>query len=348
MISSKQKKIRLKNIPISFIADQKFFFILTTLFVLLLALMLVSLGSGTISISIPRVILTLLGEGSAVENFAILKHRLPRILLGVLVGSGLALSGAILQGLIKNPLASPDIIGINSGASLMAVIFIILLGDQFSIRLLPLFSFLGSLFTVFILYILSWKNGINPFRMVLIGFGVTALLGSAQTIIMLNGNITAVGSAYTWLTGSLHATQWHEVRIVAFWMLILIPTTLLMAMSLNLQQVSDDITVSLGGNLQRIRVILIILAACLAGISVAFAGGIGFVGLMAPHIARKLVGTSYGQLLPCSALVGSIIVVFADWIGRTWFAPLDIAVGVFTALIGAPFFLYLFISMGKK
>lgn len=340
--------IRLRKPRMSFLVQTRALMIMVVLAAVLIAIMLISLGSGTTPVSIDRVIATVFGHGTSAEHFAVMRLRMPRILLGCLVGTGLALAGAILQGMIRNPLASPDVIGVNSGASLMAVVFIALLGDKLSIHYLPLFAFLGALCVVFLMYGLAWKGGVSPFRLILIGFGVSALLGSVQTILMIFGPIWRTSQSYVWLTGSLHATKWYEVHVVSVWMAVLLPLLVGLVMALNLQQVSDDITVGLGGRLQLIRLGLIAMAACLAGISIAFAGGIGFIGLMAPHIARKLVGASNGQLLPCAALIGAILVVFADWIGRTWFAPLDIAAGVFTAMIGAPFFLYLFIRMRSK
>lgn len=348
MIESSHKIFRAKNLPFSLLIQTRSLVAIIALFAFLLTLMLVSLSSGSNDITFYRMIITLKGEGTPIENFSVMTLRLPRILLGSLVGVGFALSGAILQGLIRNPLASPDIIGINSGASLMAVIFITLLHDYFDIAFLPLFAFSGALITSLVLYLLAWKKGVTPFRLILIGFGISSLLGAFQTMLMLSGDLARVGLAYKWLTGSLHATSWSDVKIVFIWMLILIPSLIFFIKALNLQQVSDEITINLGGRVQSIRIGLIIIAACLSGVSVSFAGGMSFVGLISPHIARKLVGTSYGQLLPCSALIGAILVVFSDWIGRTFFSPLDIAAGVFISLIGAPFFLYLFVMMDKK
>lgn len=344
------RTFRLKWPAVSFLIDTRALVILLVLVAVLAAIMMISLGSGTTKVGFWRLLATFLGDGTNSEKFAVLRLRMPRVLIGCLVGMGLALSGAILQGMVRNPLASPDIIGVSSGASIMAVLFITVLRDAWglSIQFLPLFAFTGAILVVAIMYGLAWKGGVSPFRLILIGFGVTALIGSVQTILMLYGAITNTASAFVWLTGSLHATKWLEVQVVAGWMAVLLPLLAGLVMALNMQQVSDDITIGLGGRLQLIRLGLVAMAACLAGVSISFTGGIGFIGLMAPHIARKLVGTSYGQLLPCSALIGAILVVFADWIGRTWFAPLDIAAGVFTAMIGAPFFIYLFIRMRSK
>ncbi|TCK92409.1 iron complex transport system permease protein [Natranaerovirga hydrolytica] len=340
--------IRLKRLPVSFMIQKQAMIVMLILSIILISISLISLSTGTIKIGMDRIFQTFIGSGTDIENFTILTLRLPRIILGILAGVGLSLSGAILQGLIRNPLAGPDVIGVNSGASLMAVIFITLFADTVSIHFLPFFAFFGAVLVVFFMYGLSWKNGVTPLRLILIGFGVKALLGAVQRILMLSGTMLRTSQAYTWLAGSLYATKWYEVQIVSIWMLILIPLLIVAVKSLNMQQVSDEITVSLGGRLQIIRLGLISLAACLAGIIIAFTGGIGFIGLMSPHIARKLVGTTYGQLLPCSALIGAILIVVSDWIGRTWFAPVEIAVGVFTSLLGAPFFIYLFIKMRNK
>ena len=171
----------------------------------------------------------------------------------------------------------------------MAVLFIAIFSEKLSIYYLPLFAFFGGIAVVLLIYALAWKGGVNPLRLILIGFGIKALLSAAQTILMIYGPIWRTNQSYIWLTGSLHATQQYQVNIVFWWMIVLVPLLIVAVRALNMQQVSDDITVSLGGRLQFIRFGLIILAACLAGISIAFSGGIGFIGLMAPHTPANLL-----------------------------------------------------------
>ncbi|WP_018922976.1 FecCD family ABC transporter permease [Salsuginibacillus kocurii] len=347
MKSRTYQTFRANRMKFSFIAERKALFIMALLNVMLVGLVIVSLGSGSIDIPFQEVVAALFGFGSDSHQLTIFTIRMPRVLLGILVGVGLALSGAILQGMIRNPLAAPDIIGVTSGATLFAVLYISVFSATLSIQFLPLFAFAGALLAVVLLYLLAWKDGVSPIRLILVGIGLTALLGAGRTFMVIFSPIWQSSQAYTWTTGSLHASQWMEVQIIAGWLVVLIPLLILMVRALNLQAVSEEITIGLGGRLQWQRAGLIALAACFAGIAVAFGGGIGFVGLMAPHMARKLVGSSFGQLLPVAALLGALIVVLADWIGRTWFAPTDIPVGVFTAMIGAPFFIYLFVRMKK-
>lgn len=263
------------------------------------------------------------------------------MLLSLLVGAALGMSGALLQGIIRNPLASPDVIGITGGAAVAAVGFVTLLGGAVSIKLLPLFAIVGALLTALIIYMLAWKKGVSPIRLVLIGIGVSAITGAGTTFMLILSPFYTAGQAYIWLTGSVYGASWTDVRTILPVIVIVVPLAIWFARSLNAQEFGDDLATGLGVTVQWHRSALLLCSVLLAGIAVAVAGTIGFVGLIAPHIARKLVGRMFGSMLIVSGLVGALLVFAADLIARTAFLPLDVPAGVFTAGVGAPFFLYL-------
>lgn len=324
----------------SFLVDRKVVWVTLMLALATLAVAILSTGLGEMKISPLEVVKTFFGVGDPANSLVVLTFRLPRIVLAVLVGMALAVSGAILQGIIRNPLASPDVIGITGGASVAAVTFITYL-STLSIHWLPLFAFLGAMVITVLLYAMAWKNGVAPLRLVLVGVGIGASMSAFTTLLLVTSPLFLTSKAITWLTGSIYGATWTNVFTLLPWVLVLLPTTFVLARYVNVQQLGDDVATSVGGRVQVQRIILLALCAALAGAAVAVGGAIGFVGLLAPHIARQLVGPSFGGLLPVAALVGALIVLLADLIGRIAFAPLDLPVGIFTAGIGAPFFIYL-------
>ncbi|NIK12811.1 FecCD family ABC transporter permease [Alkalibacillus sp. S2W] len=350
-MNNKQFPVRLGKV--SFLIDKKSFYIISLLTVLAIVLMIVSLGIGQLFISPVDVIRAVIGQGTEMENLVVNSFRMPRILLSMLAGAALAMSGAILQGLIRNPLASPDIIGITGGAALTTVIFLAIYTDRsntltMSIQWLPLASFIGAVVIGFLVYFLSWKNGrITPFRLVLIGVGVAAAADAVTSLVMILGPIHSAAKATIWLTGSVNGTNWNEIATIAPWVFGITFILFIYARRLNMQELGEDLAKNAGQLVQRDRFMLLLLSTSLAGGAVAFAGGIGFVGLMAPHIARKIIGSAFGALIPVSALVGGMIVVLADILGRMLFMPLEVPVGVFTSLIGAPYFIYLLFKSHK-
>ncbi|WP_085991301.1 FecCD family ABC transporter permease [Oceanobacillus senegalensis] len=341
-----------KNIPfrigkISFLINRKSFLTTIVLTILIISLMIISLGIGQMQVSPWNVIKAIFGAGNEMDMLVVQSFRMPRILLAVLSGAGLALSGAILQGIIRNPLASPDIIGITGGAAATTVAFLAIFSDRsntltLSIHWLPLASFVGAMGMGFLVYFLARKNGkIAPIRLVLIGVGISTAVQALTTMMMLLGPIFTASRANIWITGSLNGTNWTEILTITPWILCLSVILFVYARRLNVQELGEELATNAGELVQKDRFILLLLSTALAGGAVAFAGGIGFVGLMAPHIARKLVGSVFGALLPVSALIGGIIVLLADLLARTAFAPLEIPAGVFTSAIGAPYFIYL-------
>jgi iron complex transport system permease protein len=280
------------------------------------------------------------------EKLIITSFRLPRIIVALMVGISLAIAGGILQGMIRNPLASPDVLGITGGAAAAVVSFLAIFSDKnhsltVSIAWLPLAAFIGATVVGFIVYFLAWKNGVSPIRLVLIGIGISTLMQAITTLTMVMGPIYQASQANIWITGTVYGSNWKNVAILVPWTVIFVIIALAVARTINIQELGDEVATGLGGKVQKQRFLLLMISTALIGGSVAFAGGIGFVGLMAPHMARRLVGSSFGALLPTSALIGGILVMIADLIGRTLFSPLEVPAGVFTAGIGAPYFIYL-------
>jgi iron complex transport system permease protein len=288
-----------------------------------------------------QVLQALIAPQSSDIAFIIWELRLPRIVLAVLVGAALAIAGAILQSIVRNPLASPDVIGITSGAALAAVLFLVLLSSHLSIQWLPFAAMLGALVAALAVVSLTWKNGISPSRMVLVGIGLAAAMGAGTTLLIVLSDDSAAMAAYVWLTGSLYAAQWKDVQGMLPWLLVTVPLCLVFTRHADAMALGDSVAEGLGVAILRSRLVLLACSVALAGAAVAFAGGLSFVGLIAPHLAAKLVGRNLARLIPMSALVGALIVLYADLLGRVAFLPKDLPAGIFVAGIGAPFFVYL-------
>ncbi|EOR25245.1 iron ABC transporter permease [Cytobacillus oceanisediminis] len=342
----KYTSFRVAKNHISFLFDSKSLFLISTFFIFLLVIFFISAGIGEEFIPPWEIVTILLGHGSDFDTLIVQSFRMPRILLSILVGMSLAVAGAILQSVVRNPLASPDIIGITGGASVAVVLFLALFSDMnhsltISISWMPLAAFIGATLVAFLLYLLAWKKGVSPVRLVLVGIGLWALTKSLTTLFMILGPIYQVSQANIWITGSVYAANWGNIQIAAPIILILLMISFIMIRTVNIQDLGEEIAIGLGSKVQQQRFVLLLICTALIGTAVAFAGGIGFVGLMAPHIARKLVGSSFGALLPLSAFIGAILVLIADTIGRTLFLPIEVPAGIFTATIGAPYFIFL-------
>ncbi len=314
---------------------------LLMLSLLLLASAGLSLCLGSFPTPPLQVLDALAAPQSSDITFIIWELRLPRITLAILVGAALAIAGAILQSIVRNPLASPDVIGITSGAALAAVVFLSLLSTTLSIHWLPVAAMLGALVSALLVVSLAWKNGISPSRMVLVGIGLAAAMGAGTTLLIVISDDSAAMTAYVWLTGSLYAAQWDDVWGLLPWLVVAVPISLTFARHADAMALGDSVAEGLGVAILRSRLALLACSVALAGAAVAFAGGLSFVGLIAPHLAARLVGRNMARLVPASALVGALIVLYADLLGRVAFLPKDLPAGIFVAGIGAPFFVYL-------
>lgn len=326
--------------------------VLCTLIICILSLLL-SLSIGQKNISVIKVITILLGADESGDSLIVNAIRLPRTLVALFVGISLGLSGAILQGVVKNPLAAPNIIGITDSGSVGALIFLTIFTDPknnsltTSIFYMPLFAFAGAFLAVLLVYFLAFKKGVTPYRLILIGIAVSGAAKALTSILIINGPVVFIKEAQLWITGTVYGTNWTHVKLLSLWFLILLILTLFYIRELNIQNFDDSISTGLGSAVEKNRFILMVLSAALASGAVAVGGGISFVGLIAPHISRKLTNSSFENIIPLSALIGGIIVVLSDLAARRLFFPLDLPVGIFTAGIGAPFFIYLLIKNQK-
>ncbi|PLS18054.1 iron ABC transporter permease [Bacillus sp. M6-12] len=331
---------------ISFLIDKKALFIFLALLAGAMAVFLISTGMGEMKLSPLAVLQVFFGGGSEMDRLVIHSFRLPRILVAAMAGIGLSVAGGLLQGMIRNPLASPDILGITGGAAVAVVGFLAIFSDSnhvltVSIKWLPVAAFIGATIISVLIYVFAWNKGVSPVRLVLIGIGMMGLTKALTTLMMILGPIYQTSQANMWITGTVYGASWNNVAVIVPWILVLTAFAFIYSRNVNVQELGDEVATGLGGKVQQQRFILIMLSTGLIAGSVAFAGGIGFVGLMAPHIARRMVGSAFGALLPVSALIGGIIVMLADLAGRIVFSPLEIPAGVFTASIGAPYFIYL-------
>lgn len=279
-------------------------------------------------------------KASLVTEMIVLDLRLPRALMAVVVGATLAVAGAISQSVMRNPLAEPGLLGINSGAALAALI-VLVHRPQTSVVWLPWAAFGGALAMSGTIYALSWRGGASSARLILIGIGLSALAGAAASFISAFGDVTAVQRAMVWLAGSLADSRWVRVQTTVIWLAVPLALVLLTARELDLAGFGDDTGRGLGQRVELTRAAMLLACTVLTGAAVAAAGLIGFVGLVAPHLARRFSGPRHGRLLPLSALIGAALVLAADILGRVVIAPAELPVGIVTALIGAPFFGYL-------
>ncbi|MEK4484499.1 iron ABC transporter permease [Psychrobacillus sp. FSL H8-0484] len=315
---------------------------------LVLATAIISAGIGYSSLSFDRLLPTLLGHGTFKEEFVLFSVRLPRIVITLLAGMALALSGAILQGITRNDLADPGIIGINSGAGVAISLFFLFFPIQPGsfVYMLPFVAFIGALLTAFFIYILSYsrKVGLQPERLVLVGIGFSMALSGLMIVIISSAERQKVDFITKWLAGNIWGADWPFVLALLPWLIVLIPFIFYKANKLNLLGLSEPVAVGVGVSIEKERIVLLLAAVALAASAVSVTGGIAFIGLMAPHIAKSLVGPRYQLFLPVAILIGGWLLLFADTIGRNVIEPNGIPAGVMVALIGAPYFMYLLLK----
>ncbi|MEH7744612.1 iron ABC transporter permease [Neobacillus drentensis] len=327
--------------------QKKFIVLISLLFILTIITFIISLNLGVVRIAPIDVFKTLIGQGTARDQLVLVDFRLPRMVLALLIGAGLAVSGAILQGVTKNELADPGILGINTGAGFMVILFIYFFQGSMNsvstlgIFLMPLFALIGAVIAAFLIYVLAWKKGIDPVRLILVGIGVNSGFGATIVIFQLKMNPQDFMQAAVWLSGDIWGTNWKFVAILAPLILLLIPFALYKAHILNIMNLGDQVATGLGIHVEKERRILLLAAVALAGFSVAAGGGIAFLGLVAPHIAKRLIGPKHQLFLPLTAVLGSFVLLLADTIGKNLLAPTQIPVGIVVAIFSAPYFIFL-------
>ena len=318
--------------------------ILGVTLLLLASLSAWALTLGSFPLSIPDVYAALMGSGSEDTHFIVFDLRLPRVLAAILVGPMLAMSRAIFQGLVRNPLVSPDIIGINAGAGLAAVFWIV---TGRPLGLLPPVAFTGVLAAAVAIYALSWRGHISAPRLILVGVGMNAALTAGTTFLIVRAEIHDASRSIQWLTGSVYSSDWGDVRNVAVALAILAPLALALMWSLRTLQVGDFTARSVGMPLERTRLTLIVLGCALCALAVATAGPIGFVALMTPHVARMIAGPMSGGVFLLTGALGAILVLGADMVGQHALT-VNMPAGVLTAAVGAPYFLFLLYRLNTR
>lgn len=300
-----------------------------------------SISVGEVPIPIGDVLREVTGIGGDTDShFIVHTLRFPRVLTGILVGIAFGASGQVFQRLARNPLASPDIIGITPGAAFGAVLSIVVLSSA-SISTTSA-ALVGSAATVLLLYVLAVRDGLSSYRLVLVGIGLAAMLEAGVAYLLTRAELADAQRAFLWLTGTLNGRSWDHVRPLSIALVVLLPPTLVVARQLRVMEMGDECAAGLGVSLHRSKAVIAALGAALAAVATAAAGPVAFVALVAPQIARRLVGERSAGIL-AAGLVGAAMVVVGDVIARTAFAGVELPVGVVTAVVGAPYLLYLLV-----
>lgn len=322
--------------------------ILAILTIIILITMVIALSVGASSVSFDRLIPTLLGNGTFVDDFVLFSIRLPRMLVTLLAGMALALSGSVLQGVTRNELADPGIVGINAGAGLGVTVFFLFAPLEVGtfVYILPIVAFAGALITAILIYFFSYSRteGMQPMKFIITGVGFSLALSGVMIVLISSVDRVKVDFISRWLAGNVWGTDWPFVIALLPWLIVLIPFVLYKSRSLNLLALNEGTAIGAGVPIQKDRILLMLAAVALAASAVSVTGGIAFIGLMSPHIARALVGPRHQLFVPVSILIGGWLLLVADTIGRNLADPDGIPAGIVVALIGAPYFLYLLLK----
>ncbi|MBW4084166.1 iron ABC transporter permease [Paenibacillus sp. S150] len=306
-----------------------------------LLLAVLNIWIGAVSMSWQDIVYAFTGNGDPDLSYIIINYRLPRVALAILVGTGLAVSGLISQAVLLNPLAAPDTLGISAGAALGAVSTVLLLPPEAQSNwATSMAAFTGGGTGAMLVYMLSYRNGLSPVRLALVGIAVSACAGTGVQLLMIQSSLNT-STVLLWLNGSLWGRTWEQVFQVIPVILVFVPAVWLLARTMDILSLGSDSSTGLGVRIELLRFILLVLTVILASGSVAVAGMIGFAGLVSPHIARKLVTGGHRAYVPAAALVGSIMLLLADTLGRAIAPPIEFPAGLVTSIIGGPYFLFL-------
>ena len=310
------------------------------------------LVAGSSDLTLADALRTLVGAGSPPQQLIVLELRLPRVAAGLTVGAALGLAGALTQTFARNPLATPDILGVTSGAGLGAVAAIVLAGGSYSLTSavlglgLPVAATLGASVTALVVYGLAWRDGVDSYRLVLIGIGATAAIGGLTSFLIARAQITEAAAASQWLVGSLSGVSWPSVRPVLLALVVVAPVALAQGPDLDAGMLGDDVAAGLGAAIQRHRLLVLGCAVALTAAAVSASGPIGFVAFVAPQIAQGLAHRARPPLL-ASALVGSVVVTGGDAFARS-VLPGEIPVGIITVAVGAPYLIWLLLHNTER
>ncbi|ANB57674.1 fecCD transport family protein [Anoxybacillus sp. B7M1] len=329
---------------------KRYWLVLFSNIVIILLAIYISLTNGIFDITVQDVLKTLLRIDPVPEHdLVILDFRLPRIVIAALVGFGLGIAGATIQGISRNGLADPGILGINAGAGAMIVIFMLFFGgrmtvesDWLSILAMPLFGWVGGLGAALLIYLFARQNGhLDTQRLILVGIAAGSGFGALSLYLSLKMNPQDFEMATVWLAGSIWNANWQYIVAMLPWIILLVPIIISKAYILDLFQLGEDSAKSLGVSTEKEKNILLLTSIGIVSACVSVSGNIGFVGLIAPHIAKRLVGIYHQRVIPISGTIGMLLVVVSDFIAKTVFAPVELSVGIVIAIIGIPYFVYL-------
>ena len=270
--------------------------------------------------------------------FTLMEYRLPRAVLAILLGGALAISGVLVQSVVRNPLASPDILGINNAAGLVAVSVLMFL-PNLAFYWMPIFAFLGGVLSFAILWIVCGFN-FRPIKMAIIGVALSALWAAISHYLMLT-NPVEINTAMLWLTGSLWGRSWSYLNVVLPWLIVLLPLPFIFCRDLDTLGLGENKASTLGVTVNKVQISVLVLAVALSTTAVAICGPIAFLGLVAPHLARRLVGGRHRTLLPAALIIGALLLQLSDILARVIDPPTELPAGILTAIIGAPYFFYL-------
>lgn len=272
------------------------------------------------------------------NHFTLMEYRLPRAVLAILLGGALAISGVLVQSVVRNPLASPDILGINNAAGLVAVSVLMFL-PNLAFYWMPIFAFLGGVLSFVILWIVCGFN-FRPIKMAIIGVALSALWAAISHYLMLT-NPVEINTAMLWLTGSLWGRSWSYLNVVLPWLVVLLPLPFIFCRDLDTLGLGENKASTLGVTVNKVQISVLVLAVALSTTAVAICGPIAFLGLVAPHLARRLVGGRHRTLLPAALIIGALLLQLSDILARVIDPPTELPAGILTAIIGAPYFFYL-------
>ncbi|MEV5903483.1 iron chelate uptake ABC transporter family permease subunit [Streptomyces sp. NPDC052127] len=315
--------------------------VVAALVVAALAASVVLIGTGDFPIPAGDVVKTLLGDGNAGQEFIVNELRLPRVLVGLLVGASLGLGGALFQAVARNPLGSPDVLGLGQGATAGALVMIVLFSG--SAAQVTVGALVGGLVTGALIYLLAWKRGVHGYRLVLVGIGISAIATAVNGYLMTKADFVDAARAVVWMTGTLDGRDWKQVWPLLGLACVLVPLVLANARGLRMMEMGDDVSHALGVRVERVRLVLMVSAVLLTAAATAAAGPVSFVALTAPQLARRLTRSPGPNLVP-SLCMGAALLVTADWASQRLFGDGQLPVGVVTGVLGGVYLLWLLVT----
>ncbi|MER6733499.1 FecCD family ABC transporter permease [Streptomyces puniciscabiei] len=302
------------------------------------------IGTGDAKIPAADVLRTLAGNGNAYQDFIVNELRLPRVLVGLLVGAALGLGGALFQSVSRNPLGSPDVLGLSQGSTAGALVVIVLLSG--GTTQVTVGALIGGLVTGLAIHLLAWKQGVHGYRLVLVGIGVSAIATAVNGYLLTKADLVDAARAVVWMTGSLNGRDWDQVWPLLALCAVLVPLVLVNARGLRMLEMGDDVANALGVRVQRVRLVLMVSAVLLTAAATAAAGPVSFVALTAPQLARRLTRSPGPNLVP-SLCMGAALLVAADWASQRAFGADQLPVGVVTGVLGGAYLLWLLVTERK-